>query len=734
MHRVIVWMGLWTLAGPALLCGEEREDGLVPQLTARMMESVVVVHQQGRAAEWGATGSGFIISEEGLIATNWHVINDRRKIAVELRDGRRFEPVEVHASDRRLDLALIRIEVEEPLPALELGDSNLLEQGDAVLALGNPQGLKFSVVEGIVSGFREDIGEGPYPLIQVAIPVEPGNSGGPVIDREGKVQGVLSLKSMVTENLGFAMPVNALKVLLAKPNVIPMERWVTIGALDPRRWKTVMGADWSQRAGRIRVEGLGSGFGGRSLCLWQEEPPESYQLEVEVKLNDESGAAGLAFASDGDQVHYGFYPTGGRMRLTRFNGPDVYSWDILDQAEAGAYRPGEWNRIRVHVSPEELTCFVNGEVVFESDDTGLRGGLAGLCKFRGTEAEFRGFRVGETLPPVTVDAEKRDALKADVESFLTGTDVTERELMVSQLAEEPEAARAALEDYRKALERRLEEIDRLAGEAHIKRLADELTGELLKAEEKIDIFRAGLLIARVENPDVDPLAYEDLLDEMASEILETLPDEAELAERLAAVRRSMFERNGFHGSRLDYYHESNSYLNEVIDDREGIPITLSVVFLELARRCGVDALRGAGLPGHFMLSYQTVEGALRLVDVYEGGKEMSREEAVEKILQLTGRYPSEVHFEPMAKRQMVLRMLRNLIGIKKQKGRPAEALPYLDLTLALDDTDAPARFDRALLRYQEGNEPGAKADLTWLIDTGARGLDLERLRAFRDQL
>ena len=98
-------------------------------------------------------------------------------------------------------------------------------------------------------------------MIQLAMPVEPGNSGGPLLDRFGRVHGILTLKSAVTENLGFAMPVNALKPLIAKPNPISMAKWLTIGAIDPDDWTIVFGGRWRQRAGRILVDGAGNGFG-----------------------------------------------------------------------------------------------------------------------------------------------------------------------------------------------------------------------------------------------------------------------------------------------------------------------------------------------------------------------------------------------------------------------------------------------------------------------------------------
>jgi hypothetical protein len=153
-----------------------------------------------------------------------------------------------------------------------------------------------------------------------------------VLDAQGNVLGIVTMKSRVTENLGFAVPINALKPLLEKPNRVAMEKWLTIGAIDRSVWLPLFGASWQQRGGRIFVSGTGQGFGGRSLCLLDRQPPEvPYEVGVAVKLDDEAGAAGLVFHADGKDVHYGFYPSAGKLRLSRFEGPDVFSWKVLEE-------------------------------------------------------------------------------------------------------------------------------------------------------------------------------------------------------------------------------------------------------------------------------------------------------------------------------------------------------------------------------------------------------------------
>lgn len=232
----------------------------VAEIASAITPSLVKVMQVGREGMDGL-GAGFVIREDGLIATNKHVIGEARRIQVETSDGEKHDVTEVFASDVHLDLAIVRI-AKSGLKPLALGDSAQVKQGEPVVAMGNPEGLAFSVVEGVVSALRE-IEE--VPMIQVAMPIERGNSGGPLLDKQGQVLGLLTLKSMKTENLGFAMPINALKPMIEKPNRVPMSRWLTIGVLDRRAWKPMMGAQWTQHAGIIKSEMMGDGFGGRSL-------------------------------------------------------------------------------------------------------------------------------------------------------------------------------------------------------------------------------------------------------------------------------------------------------------------------------------------------------------------------------------------------------------------------------------------------------------------------------------
>ncbi len=238
----------------------------------------------------------------------------------------------------------------------------------------------------------------------MAVPIEPGNSGGPVLNSQGHVQGIVTLKSMFEANVGFAVPINQFKPLLKRPNPIPMSRWLTIGAIDADVWESHFGGSWRQRAGRIIVEGPGSGFGGRTMLLARSAPPKRpFEAAVSVRLDDESGAAGLAFCAD-EQRYYGFYVSAERMRLTRFDGPHLHQWHILEQVRSPHYRAGEWNTLKVRLEPGRIECFVNDEPAIESADEGLGDGRIGLVKFRQTRVRFRRFHTGPKLPAQAVPA------------------------------------------------------------------------------------------------------------------------------------------------------------------------------------------------------------------------------------------------------------------------------------------------------------------------------------------
>lgn len=704
------------LAGLLLWPGLAAEDEKAEELLQRVNKSVVVIRQAARAATEDSIGAGFVVSAEGLIATSFHVIGEGRPLTLTFLDGQSFTPTEVRAWDRKTDLALLKIPATN-LSALRLGDSDNLKQGRRIYALGNPQGLKFSAVEGIVSAIREfDAG----PMIQVAVPVEPGNSGGPLIDEKGRVQGVMSMKSLVTDNLGFAVPINALKAMIEKPNPVPMEKWLTLGMLPKSQWDPVMGASWRRKAGMIRVEGPGHGFGGRSLCISKAEvPKDPFELAVEVKLDHESGAAGLAFGIDPENRHYGFYPTASRLRLTRFEGPAVYSWKILGEKSSPAYRPGAWNELRVRIEGRKLTCFVNGEEVFAEEVEIPVIGQAGLAKFRDTSASFRRFALA---PPGSGSSTKAGAVLGD---FEIGQKIPETFL------KDPAATRSALHSRALELQRKSEALLRAAGEVHAKAIERELGQLFSRPEEEIKLFDAALLIARLDNPDLEPEGYRSELKILGEAVRKEISEGKTALEKLQALNKVFFEENGFHGSRSEYYSYENSYVSSVLDDREGIPLTLAIVYLEVARHAGITNLHGLPFPGHFMVG---INGEKKYIDVFDAGR-IYGDDQIYRVVNERSELPlQEKHFARATKREMIVRMLRNLTALASERSDAARVTRYLDLLLAISPEESADRFRRAFIAIQNGNKELARADLEYLLNQKPPELNLERVQELLERL
>jgi S1-C subfamily serine protease/regulator of sirC expression with transglutaminase-like and TPR domain len=697
----------------------------VEKLAAEAKQSVVVVSYRGRGGKQQGVGTGFVVSSDGLIATNLHVIGEARPIEVRTADGKRYDVMSVYATERTMDLALIKIDAKN-LPALELGDSETLEQGQPVVALGNPHGLEHSVVAGVVSGTRKVDGK---PMIQLAIPIEPGNSGGPLLDMQGRVHGILTLKSLVTRNLGFAIAVNALKPLLDKPNPVPMSRWLTIGALDKSQWSQLFGARWRQRAGRILVEGWGTGFGGRSLSLRNADVPGlPFELAVSVRLEAEDGAAGLVFHADEQNRHYGFYPSNERLRLSRFDGPDVYSWKVLKEVRSRHYRPGEWNRLKVRVEENKLQCFVNDELVIESDDAVYHTGRTGLAKFRHTAAEFKGFEVGSRLESSRPSAQLVERV-TQIAAGLSSREPFGRELIV-ELATEAKATQTALREHARVLDEQASQLRALADAVHQQQVHAELIEVLEHSDQEIDLLHAALLIAKLDNRDVDVAAYQEQVDRMVAEVSQSYTEEADAASKLEALDRFLFQDFGFHGSRTNYYHRSNSYLNEVIDDREGLPITLSVLYMELARRMGLKVV-GVGLPGHFVVRLEPTQDKGQLIDPFNRGQRLDRGGAEALIKSISGRMLGDADLVAQSKKAILTRILRNLLRVAFEQEDATAMMRYVDTVLLISPESGESHWLRAGLRYRAGRYAEAMEDVQWILENGADGVDPRRVRDLR---
>jgi len=247
-------------------------------------------------------------------------------------------------------------------------------------------------------------------------------------------------------------------------------------------------------------------------------------------------------------------------------------------------------------------------------------------------------------------------------------------------------------------------------------------------DDRIDLGRAALAIAREEYPNLNADAHLSRLDQLAAAVRDRAAGENGPYRLLACLNYVLFTREGYRGNRDDYYDPKNSFLNDVIERRIGIPITLSVLYMEVARRVGLR-LYGVGFPGHFLVKYSGDEEIV--IDPFDRGEVRTADELQEL---LDGLYIGKVVFQPdllapISNKQIIKRMLDNLKAIYARQGNYVKALSVAERLVILDPTSAPEIRDRGLLYLELEHFPQAIDDLETYLRLAPDAEDAEKLSA-----
>jgi regulator of sirC expression with transglutaminase-like and TPR domain len=235
--------------------------------------------------------------------------------------------------------------------------------------------------------------------------------------------------------------------------------------------------------------------------------------------------------------------------------------------------------------------------------------------------------------------------------------------------------------------------------------------QLLRQDAPFSLAEAALYIALEEYPELEVQSYLQRLDMMAAEVSQQLPSEPYPLKILQAINHYLFETQGFQGNEQDYYDPRNSFLNEVLDRRTGIPITLSLVYLEIAHRIGFP-MTGVNFPGHFLIRPEQ-EGMELWVDPFNQGEILFPEDCknrLETIYQQRVELRPEF-FEAIAPRQFLVRMLNNLKHIYLDRGDLQRCLAASERILLVDPDTVMEKRDRGVLYYQRGRWVEARQDL-----------------------
>ena len=261
---------------------------------------------------------------------------------------------------------------------------------------------------------------------------------------------------------------------------------------------------------------------------------------------------------------------------------------------------------------------------------------------------------------------------------------------------------------------------------------DSLSGfavSVQRPEPEIDLAAAALRIAETEYPDLDVGAYLRRLDRLASDA-RAGGSERDPLRRLHRLREFLFEEQGFRGNSEEYYDPRNSFLNDVLDRRLGIPITISLVLIEVGRRLEL-AIHGIGLPAHFIVGFQAPEGCRVLLDPFNGGAILTPEGCQELVARALGRPVTlqEEHFAPVAKRQFLARVLNNLKAIYFKQEAWDKALQVSQRLLLLDPDNLCEVRDRGVVHANLGDLRQAAADWETYLRSKPESPDAEAVRS-----
>jgi regulator of sirC expression with transglutaminase-like and TPR domain len=248
-------------------------------------------------------------------------------------------------------------------------------------------------------------------------------------------------------------------------------------------------------------------------------------------------------------------------------------------------------------------------------------------------------------------------------------------------------------------------------------------------DQRIELLRAALTFARIEYPHLDPAPYIGQIEALSHRVAAKIDDPGDPVQCIAALNHVLFEEETFRGNTSDYYDPRNSFINDVLDRRLGIPITLALLYMEVARRAGFQ-LFGVGMPGHFMLKHYDVDGRSFFIDAFERGSVLTEDDCKRKIESI---HAGQIKLRPeflmiVTRRQMLTRMLNNLRTIYFSRRDFRRAVQVVDLILVIYPRSPEDVKQRAALRYNLHDYKGALSDFEEYVKMAPDASDADEIR------
>jgi regulator of sirC expression with transglutaminase-like and TPR domain len=255
-------------------------------------------------------------------------------------------------------------------------------------------------------------------------------------------------------------------------------------------------------------------------------------------------------------------------------------------------------------------------------------------------------------------------------------------------------------------------------------------------DARIDLARACLMIAQDAYPGLDVERYLGDIERMAIRLRAAMAQDISAEERVVALNKFLYEDEGYWGNTDDYYDPRNSYLNEVIERKTGIPITLSILYMELGRRVGLP-LEGVSFPGHFLVRLR-LRGGMLVLDPFAGGAPQSEDDLRRRVKRVipdgvaddlpAAELPLDQFLEPATNRQILSRVLRNLKGIYRDSDKPERMLDVLNRMLLVTPDASSELRDRGFLYHRLECYRAALKDLSDYAEREPDAPDLDEVR------
>ncbi len=253
----------------------------------------------------------------------------------------------------------------------------------------------------------------------------------------------------------------------------------------------------------------------------------------------------------------------------------------------------------------------------------------------------------------------------------------------------------------------------------------------------IDLPRGALLVSALLQPDLDPDLHLRKLESLTIAAVSAVDRGAPLTERIRLLNRFLFLQEGFAGNLDDYYDPRNSFLDQVLERRTGIPITLALVYVEVARQVGIPAF-GVGFPGHFLVRVGAGDTTL-VLDPFAQGASLGEEDLDRRLAEVYGEGALTLRANPAllraaTRRETLVRMLANLKAIYVQRGEMERALTVVDGILTLTPDSADDLRDRGLIYRELGYAPAAAADLRRFVQVSDNGEEIAAMQPILEEL